>query len=203
VRTALALFPIALASLVLTGCSDSSSAPRPPGTLVISNTATGPVLPGPDYIHIRLDTGLPIALRVDSTLTIADVAAGPLTVHADLLRPQCSVPTADVPITVSPTDTARLHFSITCHVIWGVVVVALPTSGLNQPSALYVSIDGHTVGGASPNTTGLGFPYITAGSRSIGLSGFGGNCALAEPNPQTVLVPLNDTIHVTFSLDCS
>jgi hypothetical protein len=150
-----------------------------------------------------LDTGAARLLVLDSTVTFPDLASGPLTVHADLLRPQCTAPATTVPVTIPPGDTARLHFAITCHIIWGFLAVALPTTGPNQPSLLTVTLDGQARGGASPNTAGLGFPFITAGTHSIGLTGYAANCQLAEPNPQVATVPLDDTLRVTFTLACS
>jgi hypothetical protein len=185
----------------LAGCSDQGST-QALGALVVTDSATGPVTPGPGYLHVSLGAGSPRVLWLDSSVTFADLAPGLVTLHADLLRPQCTAPLS-IPVTVTSADTARVHLAISCQVIWGVLSVALPTTGPGQPSLLTVAVDGQPVGGASPNTVGLQFPFVTAGPRSIGLSGYGANCTVAEPNPQMVTVPLDDTLHVTFTLTCS
>jgi hypothetical protein len=197
-----------IAIVVLTlGCGDSQPITPPDpqfGALRISNTTAGPVTPpGPPYFNIRVDSGNPLILHLDTLLTVDSVEAGTHTTSINLLRSYCTVPDTSIAASVVAAETTTVHFDVSCQVNWGFLAVALPTSGPNQPNLLLITFDGSAIGGASPNTVGLGFPFVLAGSHTIGLTGAGGNCSVAESNPQNVVIPLGDTLHVTFTLTCS
>ncbi|HEV8124880.1 MAG TPA: hypothetical protein VGP80_11580 [Gemmatimonadales bacterium] len=185
-------------------CHDSQSNDPPEfGSIQVSNTTTGPLIPGPFYFHVVLDGAIPRILRTDSILTIDSVPAGTHSTDISLLRSQCSVPDSSIATNVVADDTTAVQFNVSCAVNWGFLAVGLPTSGPNQPSPLIITFDGVAIGGADPNTAGLGFPYVPAGAHSIGLTGAGANCLVAESNPQDVVIPLDDTLHINFTLTCS
>lgn len=191
---------------VLTAACGGSQPTHPDpqfGVLRVTNTTAGPVTPpGPPYFNVRVDGGNRLLLRVDTLLTIPSVEAGQRTVTIDLLRSHCTVPATSVAANIFAAETTTVQFQVSCQVNWGFLAVALPTSGPNQPDLLSIAFDGVAIGGASPNTAGLSFPYVSAGPHTIGLIGAGGNCSVAESNPQNVVIPLNDTLHVTFTLTC-
>lgn len=192
--------------VLILACGDSQTmAPPAPlyGSLRVTNATSGPLIPGPSDFQIRVDSGRLFLTRPDSVLTLDSIEAGSHAATISLLRPQCTVPDSSVAISILAADTADVQFAVSCQVIWGFLAVGLPATGPNQPGLLTITFDGTPIGGASPNTAGLGFPYVSAGTHAIGLTGAAGNCALAEPNPQNVLIPLDDTVHVTFTLTCS
>jgi hypothetical protein len=186
-------------------CADTPATAPPAGhgAIRISNTTTGPLIPGPGYFHVAVDSASPLVLFHDSVRIVDPVAVGPHRLTLDLLRPQCAVGDTSPSVSVQSGDTATVDFHVTCQNIYGVLRVDLPTSGPDQPSTLTVTLDGSAIGGASPNTAGLGFPYVTAGPHAVGVQGAGSNCAIAEPNPQDVTVPLGDSVLVTFTLTCT
>jgi hypothetical protein len=197
-----------LLALTTLACDDAPVAsapvvPAPFGALRVTNAATGPIYPGSEYIHLQLGPTQTVSQLLNSSLTIDSLAPGPVSLAVDLQRSQCIIPQNPIPVVIPNADTARVDLVITCVVTWGTLGVELPTSGPNQPSLLTVTLDGANIGGASPNTAGLAFPYIPAGSHVVGVTGLGANCAVAEPNPQTVVVPLDDTVQVTFTITCA
>jgi hypothetical protein len=208
-KTYRAVYPtIAMVVAAAAACDDAAIAPAKPGfgqlRIVTSEIGSVPVLPpGPEYYRFRLDGRSIGIVHIDSTKVVDSLAAGTHFVAIDLERTHCSVPNDSVAAIVAPAETTTVRFDISCHVNWGHLQVALPTTGPNQPNLLVVSFDGEPRGGASPNTAGLGFPYVPAGTHAIGLSGYGANCALAESNPQNVLIPPGETLQVTFTLTCN
>jgi hypothetical protein len=173
----------------------------PTGTLVVSNTTTGPPYPGPSDIELELSPTRFVSLRLNSSVTIDSLPPGPLSLAVDLGRPHCTIPHNPVDIVIPAADTARVDLAITCAS--GTLWVGLPTTGPNQPSLLIITMDGAGLGGAAPNTVGLGFASVAAGPHNIGLTGFDSHCTLSEPNPQPVVVPADDSVRITFTLTCS
>jgi hypothetical protein len=193
------------AGVLTLACHDSNDPPARPqyGAIRVSNTTSGPLIPGPPYFNIMVDSGVRRILRFDSVLTVDSILTGAHQTELLLLRSQCSVPDSIRPATVVAAETTTVDFAVSCAVNWGFLQVGLPTTGPNQPGLLTVTFDGATLGGASPNTVGLGFPYVLAGAHSVGLLGAGANCTIAEANPQDVVIPLDDTLHIDFTLTCS
>jgi hypothetical protein len=61
-----------------------------------------------------------------------------------------------------------VQLDITCHVTWGFINIATPTTGPNQPSIVWFDVDGVAKTGATPGTVGLGLPYIPPGRTPSG-----------------------------------
>ncbi len=190
---------------VAAACGDSPGEPETTvGTLRVTNTATGPIAPGPDYFSLQAGpTEFVGSVDFNSTVVIDSLPTGPLSLDVDLGRSHCTVPTDPVTVAISAADTATVHLAITCVVNWGHLEVGLPATGPDQPALLTITLDGVAIGGAAPNTAGLGFPFIPAGAHEIGLLGLGTNCVAAEPNPQTVNIPLDDTVRIAFTITCT
>ena len=195
--------PLALMAILAAACSSADShAPPPPGSLRVSVTATGPLIPGPGYFHLYVDSLGPKLIWADSFMVWTDLPAEPSTLRINLLRPHCAADSASKPVTIPRGDTADAAFVVSCWDAYGLVRVDLPATGNNLPLDLGVEVVGVVGTRAAANTAGLGFPIIPIGPQTVRVFDVPANCIVSDSNPQHVTVPL-DSIVLTFGMTCT
>lgn len=197
---------VGLSAMIAVSCNETMSdlAESGHGQARITTSITGPAIPpGPPYFRFLVDGQSLGLVNIDSSLVVDSLEEGKHSASIQLLRTHCTAAQDPIEFTVRPQKTTQVRFDIVCQVNWGHLQVALPTAGTNQPDILFVLLDGNRIGGAAPNTVGLGFPFLPAGSHTVGLEGYGSNCSVADPNPRNVVIPIGDTLRVRFTVACS
>jgi hypothetical protein len=192
---------MAVVALACTG-AEPTPPPPPPGTLIVGVNVTGPLTPGPGYVHVYVDGLGPAAVWADSFRIWPNLPTDTTLVRLDVLRPHCSAPAESLTVAIPSADTASVQFAVTCWDAYGLVRIDLPTTGSNLPSDLGIEVVGVIGTRAAPNTAGLGFPLVPIGPQTVQIFDVPGNCAVTDSNPQHVIVP-TDSVVLRFGMVCS
>ncbi len=195
---------------LLASCGTEAPMPPGPGTpppstgsLTLTMATTGTAI-DPDGYTVTLGSGQPLALGVNATLTLADLASGDWVVRVGGVANNCALG-GDNPrnVFVPASGNAQLAFTVACTATTGSVVVNAATTGTA------IDTDGYTVAVgtgqpvALPVNGALTITDVAAGDRLLQLGGVANNCSVTGGPSQTVGVPAGGSVNATFTVTCS
>lgn len=173
------------------------------GNLAVTASTTGSDL-DPDGYMVSVDGGPAEALATNGSVGFSDVATGDRSVLLSGIAPNCSV-TGDNPatVTVPPVGTANHTFDIVCTAIVGSVEVTTSTTGTNlDPDGYTLSVEGVAPVAMGINQT-LTVNDVSAGDRTVELTGLASNCSVTGESSRTVTVTEGGTVATTFDVTCA
>jgi hypothetical protein len=196
------------------GLASVSSVPfaitPPPGSLHITTATTGASFPAGYGLCVDPpdpwddgDCTTSGAVGVNSAVSLS-VARGThvveLTAAANCTVSDGSSRTVDVG---AATDVS---FAITC-VAAGAVRVGIASTGIDVPDAYVVCFDQSgsscASGGAVVPANGtVTFPVVIAGTHTVTLTSWAGNCTVSGAITRALIVPQDGTVDVNFSVGC-
>ncbi|HEX2219718.1 MAG TPA: hypothetical protein VHG35_13020 [Gemmatimonadales bacterium] len=173
------------------------------GTLVVV-TATGGTGADPDGYAFSIGGGPAQPIGADASVSVAGVAAGPVTVELTGLAANCDLAGRNPrEVTVPAGGSAEVSFSITCAAGTGTLVVTTVSSGSPaDPSGYTVTVDGPPPADIGVNASRT-FQGLEPGVHTVSLGGVAGNCALQGQNPRSVTIAASQTATVTFTVQCT
>jgi WD40 repeat protein len=189
-----------LVSLVV-GCDDPI---RPQlGAIRVTVAASGT-----DFTHggYRVSVDNSRAQSVDAftpPVTFFDLEPGPHTLRLEGLQPNCAVVGQNpMSVTVVSDQATLVQFNVACVANVGTVrVTTVTTGGAPDANGYTAMVDGARRAdvGASAAAAIAG---VAVGQRVISLGDVASNCTIRAPHPVTVNVVFNQTIDVTFVIQC-
>ncbi len=198
-------FMLALASaLTALGCGDGEgvTVPSSLGILEITTTTTGSDIDADGY-SIRIDGGVTQGIAASATLRMIDVGSGTHTVLLAGLALNCTVSEANPQtVTLTPGDTARVAFTVTCAPTTGSLVITSVTNGSSpDPDGYAILLDGASRGSLGVNdvVTITGLP---PGTHVVELSGVSENCSVPDGASRSVTVTTDAPAEVQFDVGC-
>ena len=157
----------------------------------------------PDGYTVSVE-GMPDqAIGINETIVIPGVRMGSRSVELKGVAGNCSV-SGDNPLTVTVPGEGNVQatFVVVCAPLTGSLEVAAVTTGDDlDPDGYTVSVDGGPAQALATNGS-VTISGVTAGDRSVQLSGLAGNCTVSGANPQTVTVPGGGSVSATFNISC-
>ena len=179
-----------------------SEVPGTGGVLALTTTTTGLDL-DPDGYMLAIDGQTPQPVGLNTTLSIAELAAGPHSVNLTNVARNCTVEGENPrQVTAIEGDTVRVSFAVSCVGGAGDLTVTTATGGEAIDSDGYVvSIDGGVpqpiTANGSYTVVGLG-----VGTYSVTLGGLAANCQVSGENPRDVTVLASETVTLAFAVSC-
>jgi Tol biopolymer transport system component len=172
------------------------------GTISLTTTTTGGDL-DPDGYTVSIDGGPGQAVATNGTVDLTNVPAGSRSLLLSGIAANCAV-TGDNPLVVDVpfNDTVDATFDVDCAAVLGDVNITTSTTGSQ------IDPDGYsvTVQGQAPVAIGTNDMYtavgVSAGERTVELTGLAANCTVAGDNPRTVTVPDGGSVDTTFDVTC-
>jgi hypothetical protein len=188
----------------LTGGSACGEGPIAPDTGVIEvvTTTDGEEL-DPDGYAASVDGGTEVATPVGGSTTIADLSIGSHSIRLSGMAPNCTLPGPNpVTASVTPGETTRVTFAVTCAASTGSVEVTVITTGAAlDPDGYLVTLDATPAQSVGVQASVL-LGGLSPGTHQILLSGLASNCAADGDNPARVSVTPSATTAVTFLVTC-
>ena len=84
----------------------------------------------------------------------------------------------------------------------GTLVVQTATTGVDPDAdGFSMTLDADDAGSIGPNAS-VTFPDLASGEHALEMGGLAVNCEVTGDNPRTVVVPVADTIEVSFAVSC-
>jgi Tol biopolymer transport system component len=198
-------FMLALATALSSpGCGDGGgiTVPSSLGILEITTTTTGSEIDADGY-SVRIDGGVTQGIAASATLRMIDVGSGTHTVLLAGLALNCTVSEANPQtVTVTPGDTAKVAFTVTCAPTTGSLVITSITSGASpDPDGYTILLDGVSRGSLGVNdvVTIIGLP---PGTHVVELSGVSENCSIPAGTSLSVTVATDAPAEVRFGVVC-
>jgi Tol biopolymer transport system component len=173
------------------------------GNLTVTASTTGGDL-DPDGYTVSVDGGPGESLPTNGSFAFSDVETGDRSILLTGNAANCAV-TGDNPATVSvPSVGVATHtFDIVCTAVVGSVEVTTSTTGTNlDPDGYTLTVEGETPVpiGINEMTT---VNDVSAGDRTVELTGVASNCTVSGQNPRTVTVTDGGTESTTFDVSCA
>jgi hypothetical protein len=195
-----AVVPVLIAlGLFATACD--STTPRGPGSIFISSS-TSSAEPGNFFQYqITVDDGAPKQASAFENVSylVNGLAHGSHKVRISGLPSVCNAGANERDISLRGDDTALVVFNIACARTTGDLMITVATSGTDRDTDGYlVLLDGFPTTTLPPNGQ-FTFPYVPAGSYTVGLAGVSTNCAASGPSSATIAVGATTTVHYTVS----
>jgi hypothetical protein len=196
-------FSMAVAALVLPGCSTS---PKAPGTLVVSFSTKQ----GDENLFVwgvSLDGASPHTVNsteVSGTFILDPVPAGDHHLILSSLPKACSSGADDRVVTVPSKDTVRVTISVKCTRLTGDILLSVLTSGVEFDADGYtVNVDGVAGPQAAASFSALvTLARLTPGPHEITLSGLASNCSVAASEPHTAMVVVDQAVTLAVNVAC-
>ena len=193
------------AGSVLSGlsCGGGDIAAPSAGSIEIT-TATGGPEPDGDGYAVTIDAGTEAAIGSHGTLTRDDLQPGRHTVYLTGMAANCAVE-GENPRTVEVQQgaTEPAAFVITCTATTGRLEISTSTTGASpDPDGYLLLLDGTAQGTIGVNAS-ISNDGLSAGARSVGLSGMAANCQVQGDNPRRVTVTAGATASVAFAVSCA
>ena len=176
------------------------------GSIEVSTSTSG-IGSDADGYTIVLDGAERGAIAGSATMDIGNLAAGSHSVGLTGLAGNCQV-AGDNPrtISVSPSQTTQVPFSISCVVpgpTTGSLQISTSTTGENQdPDGYTVTVDGGASQPIGLSST-LTLTNISSGVRRVQLNSVAPNCTVSGANPRNATVSAGETALVSFTISCS
>jgi hypothetical protein len=180
--------------------------PTTTGTLTVITTTTGPD-PDPDGYAFSIGTGSGQAIGVNTTVSVANLAAGTHSVGLTGVAANCTLE-GDNPrnVTVPVGDTAELSFAIICTPGAGDLTITTTTTattgGVLDPDGYEVSLDDGAAQPIAVNGT-LKFPGLRLGAHTVALTGLAPNCEVTGENPRSVTILASLEATLPFMVTCA
>jgi hypothetical protein len=176
------------------------------GSVEVS-TSTAGTGSDPDGFVVLLDGTERGAVAVGAAAMVSGVPAGSHSIGLTGLAGNCQV-AGENPrtITVSPSQTTQVPFSVSCTVpgpTAGTLEISTATTGSNpDPDGYSVALDG---GATQPigSTSSLTLTNVGSGARRVELLGIAPNCSVSGSNPRNATVAAGQTTRVTFTISCA
>jgi probable HAF family extracellular repeat protein len=176
--------------------------PSVTGTLKIT-TATGGPDQDSDGYSFAIDAGATQSIGLNTSATVANVAAGSRKVRLSGVAANCKVGgTNPRAVTVAAGATAEVSFAITCTATTGSIEVTTTTKGAKpDPDGYTVRVDQ-----GNPQTIGISatvaVPTLSPGSHKVALAGMATNCRVDGENARAVTVTAGQKATTTFFVLC-
>jgi len=170
--------------------------------LEIVTLTTGQAIDADGYTF-AIDAGAAQAIGVNDSLTVG-ASPGNRSVTLGGVASNCTVVgTNPRPVTVPASGSARVDFIVNCSSTQGSLVVTTSTTGVDpDPDGYTVTVDGgvnQTIGVSSTVTIN----NVSAGDRTVALTGVADNCTVTAPHPRTVTVPVGSSMQTDFIINCT
>ncbi|NNF42534.1 MAG: hypothetical protein HKN62_05720, partial [Phycisphaerales bacterium] len=155
-----------------------------------------------DGYTVLLDGENDQAVGANGSVTYSTVEQGAREVSLTDVAANCSVTgTNPRSVTVTAEETAQVMFDVVCVALTGDLTVMTTTTGDD------IDADGFmfAVDGGTPQAIGVNESMtiqVSAGARSVELSGVANNCTVSGDNPRMVTVPGGGTASADFSVTC-
>jgi len=185
---------------LLPACGDPT-APAPP-TLEVQAVTTGQPV-DPDGYAVQVDGRSHVAVGVNATIRVGDLAPGNHQVVLNGVAPNCALAGPNPRIVdMRASDVTPVRFEVQCGTPPGSIEVVIATTGDDlDPDGYLLSIDGEP-GVPILGSGTVSIPNVAAGDHEIRVGGVAPNCAVAGDNP--LLVPIGrDTVHVDLEIRCA
>jgi hypothetical protein len=189
---------------VITSAPFNISIPPPVvGAIRVSTTTTGNDVDPDGYTAVV--SGVSRAIGVNGATVYESLTTGSYTAALSGVAPNCTVAGQNPrSVAVVAGDTTLADFAISCATIppsTGSIEVSTQTTGSDpDPDGYTVTVDGvsRSIGGNASTT----FTGLTAGARSVSLSGVASNCSVGGANPRSVTVVGGQTASTAFAVTC-
>jgi len=185
---------------LIAACGENLTAPGTGAIAVTSVTAGEPA--DPDGYTLAVDGVAGPALGANSSLTVPDLPAGDHELTLGGMASNCAL-TGPNPRTVTVTggNTAKTTFELACSTATGSIELTTVTTGQSlDPDGYLATLDGAPGRPVGSNGT-ITFAGVTAGNRTVILTGIAPNCIVVGENPRTVAVGA-DAVGTTFEVTC-
>jgi hypothetical protein len=170
------------------------------GNVTVTASTTGSDL-DPDGYTVSVDGGAGQPISTNGAISL-DLPTGDHTLLLSDIAPNCTV-TGDNPAMITvPVGGTSHTFDVSCVLLVGDVEVTTSTTGSD------LDADGYTVTveGEAPVSIGttamITVSNVSAGDRTVELTGVAANCTVAGLNPRTVTVTDGGTVPTTFNISC-
>ncbi len=196
------------------GLASVSSVPfaitTPPGSLHITTATTGASFPAGYGLCVDPpdpwddgDCATSGAVGVNSAVSLS-VPRGSHVVGLDVAA-NCTVSDGNSR-TVDVGAATDVSFAVTC-VAAGAVRVGMASTGIDVPGGYLVCFDQSgsscASGGAVVPANGtVTFPVVIAGTHTVTLTSWAGNCTVSGATTRALIVPQDGTVDVSFSVGC-
>jgi probable HAF family extracellular repeat protein len=172
------------------------------GSLRITTSTTGPD-PDSDGYELTIDGGASQTIGLNSTATLANVAAGPHSVRLLGIADNCEVNgTNPRSVIGSEGVTTEVSFALTCSPATGTLAVSTTTTGPSvDPDGYTVILDGSESGSIDVSAR-LTLTGIRHGAHQLGLTELAANCQLEGDNPRGITVTTGSETSVNFRIVC-
>lgn len=190
-------------SLLWLACGDEDLTAPEPGRLAVTTSSTGSP-EDPDGYLLQIDDGGPLAIGVNASVTVTDLAAGDHVVQLSEVAANCAVSGANPrTVPVPAGDIAQLTFDIACAATVGGLTVSTVTSGSGlDPDGYTVRVDQGPEQSIGPSAS-LTLPELAPGAHAVTLGGLASNCQVEGDNPRTVEVVAGQRAQVDFGITCT
>jgi hypothetical protein len=203
-RTPVHVLARALSLLLLGTMGCESTEEEATGSLRVRTFTSGLDLDPNGY---RVKAG-PESLPIDVSGTVTfEAAVGELEVRLDDVAPNCVAASgAAVTVEVVEGSTAEAAFAVECGAEWGVIEVAVPTTGIDLDGDGYlIQLDQSAPRRIFPEGTTYFF-FVNRGSHQLRLTDVADNCSV--PNNGSVGLAVTagrlarDTVRTAFAVSC-
>ncbi len=173
------------------------------GSLSVSAATSGTAL-DPDGYSVTVGSSAAQPLGVNGSFTLADMAAGDVTVALTGIANNCSVSGgASRTATVPAGGSASVAFAVSCTATTGNVVVTTSTSGTQIDANGYaVAVGTGQPQGVGVNTS-VTVANVAVGDRDVMLSDVAANCAVTGGNQRAVSVPAGGSVSTNYVVTCN
>jgi hypothetical protein len=173
------------------------------GTVAVTTVTSGAGA-DPDGYAFAIGDGAAQPIGQSATVSVANVAAGAITVELSGVAANCAVDGLNPrPVTVPADGSVEVTFAITCSAVTGTLEVTTASTGSPpDPSGYTVSVDGGAAVAIGANATRT-IGGLAPGAHSVALGGIAGNCAVQGQNPRGVTITADQTAFLTFTVQCA
>jgi hypothetical protein len=188
--------------LALLACGDGPTDRSAFGSLIL-RTETGGAELDPDGYTIRLDQQEPRPIGLADSVLVESVAVGQHSVELGGLAENCST-AGQNPLEITTLAAARtdITLQVICLGPTGSLAVRTFTRGtVGDSDGFVVRLDGTELR-AIERTGAVGF-IVAAGTHEVLLENLTDECSVDGDNPQIVSVAAQESVRVTFLVDCT
>lgn len=195
-------FAITAAALLVAACD--STAPRGPGSIFVSSSATNPE-PGASFYQyeIVINNGSPRIANVFETISyiVNGLAPGAHEVRLNGIPSSCNAGANPRSVTLRGDDTALVVFNIVCQRTTGDLQINVTTTGPDPDPNGYLLMLGTTASFFLPTNAQTTLPFFPPGTYTLSLTDLAPNCTYG--GPQSVTVTAGGLATVSFVVTCT
>ncbi len=195
---------LALACIGIAAVSGCSSDNGPASaTVTVRVLTTGSPL-DPDGYQVVIGSGPARPIKINDTLTVADVNTGNETVRLDGVAANCGLQSPNPqPAIVSSGSNAIVEFKVVCAANSGMLRVTVTSSGEDIDADGYIL---HLAGLPDRTVTVNGSEpaqLTPEGTHAVSLSGLDPNCVANPANPTSVSIVKGDSATLALAVTCA